>query len=116
MDLTRDQPIPLYYQLKTLLTEEILHGAYGTDGRLPTEHELCERFGLSRTPVTHALTDLATEGVVLRRRRHGTFVNPHWACRECLPGGSRRCWGDELFKLGGSGPAGAAGGLAGSGC
>lgn len=81
MDLTRGQPIPVYYQLKTLLTEEILSGVYGTDGRLPTEHELCERFGLSRTPVTHALTDLAAEGVVLRRRRHGTFVNPHWLAR-----------------------------------
>jgi ABC-type glycerol-3-phosphate transport system substrate-binding protein/DNA-binding transcriptional regulator YhcF (GntR family) len=81
MDLSRGQPIPVYYQLKTLLTEEILSGVYGTDGRLPTEQELCERFGLSRTPVTHALTDLATEGVVLRRRRHGTFVNPHWLAR-----------------------------------
>jgi hypothetical protein len=35
-------PIPLYYRLKTLLTEEILSGVYGTDGRLPTEQELCE--------------------------------------------------------------------------
>ena len=86
MDLTRDQPIPVYYQLKTLLTEEILSGVYGTDGRLPTEHELCERFGLSRTPVTHALTDLAAEGVVLRRRRHGTFVNPHWLARRADSG------------------------------
>jgi multiple sugar transport system substrate-binding protein len=86
MDLTRDQPIPVYYQLKTLLTEEILSGAYGTDGRLPTEHELCERYGLSRTPVTHALTDLAAEGVVIRRRRHGTFVNPHWLARRADPG------------------------------
>jgi multiple sugar transport system substrate-binding protein len=86
MDLTRDQPIPVYYQLKTLLTEEILSGVYGTDGRLPTEHELCERFGLSRTPVTHALSDLAAEGVVLRRRRHGTFVNPHWLARRADSG------------------------------
>jgi multiple sugar transport system substrate-binding protein len=78
---SRDQPIPLYYQLKTLLIEEILGGTYGTDGRLPTEHELCERFGLSRTPVTRALTELAADGVVLRRRRHGTFVNPHWLVR-----------------------------------
>jgi multiple sugar transport system substrate-binding protein len=86
MDLTRGRPIPVYYQLKTLLTEEILSGVYGTDGRLPTEQELCERFGLSRTPVTHALTDLAAEGVVLRRRRHGTFVNPHWLTRRADSG------------------------------
>jgi ABC-type glycerol-3-phosphate transport system substrate-binding protein len=76
-DLTRSRPIPVYYQLKSLLIEEILSGVYGTDGRLPTERELCERFGLSRTPVTRALTELAAEGVVVRRRRHGTFVNPH---------------------------------------
>lgn len=71
----------VYYQLKTLLVDEILAGAYGTDGRLPTEHELCQRFGLSRTPVTRALSELAAEGVVLRRRRHGTVVNPDWLRR-----------------------------------
>jgi multiple sugar transport system substrate-binding protein len=79
---SRDQPIPLYYQLKTLLIEEILSGLYGTDGRLPTEHELCDRFEMSRTPVTRALSELAADGVVLRRRRHGTFVNPHWLGRK----------------------------------
>jgi multiple sugar transport system substrate-binding protein len=73
-----DQPIPLYFQLKTLLLEEILEGRFDGDGRLPTEHELCERYGISRTPVTRALSELAEEGVVLRHRRRGTFVNPHW--------------------------------------
>ena len=75
------QPIPLYFQLKTLLLEEILRGQYGPDERLPTEHELCERYGISRTPVTRALSELAEEGVILRRRRRGTFVNPHWLRR-----------------------------------
>jgi len=68
----------MYYQLKTLLLDEILRGKYGADGRLPTEHELCALHGLSRTPVSHALAELAEEGVVLRHRRRGTFVNPHW--------------------------------------
>jgi multiple sugar transport system substrate-binding protein len=71
------QPIPIYFQLKTLLLEEILEGRYGSDGRLPTEHELCERFEISRTPVGRALSELAEEGVILRHRRRGTFVNPH---------------------------------------
>ena len=71
-------PIPVYFQLKTLLLEEILEGRYGLDGRLPTEHQLCERHGISRTPVTRALSELAPEGVVIRRRRRGTFVSPHW--------------------------------------
>jgi ABC-type glycerol-3-phosphate transport system substrate-binding protein len=82
MKPSSEQPIPLYYQLKMHLIEEILGGAYGRDGRLPTEHEMCEQFGMSRTPVTHALSELAAEGVVLRRRRHGTFVNPLWLTRQ----------------------------------
>jgi multiple sugar transport system substrate-binding protein len=75
------QPIPIYFQLKTLLLEEILEGRYGVDGRLPTEHELCEQFAISRTPVSRALSELADEGVILRHRRRGTFVNSHWLRR-----------------------------------
>ena len=78
MSIDPAQPIPIYFQLKTLLLEEILGGRYGSDDRLPTEHELCEQYGISRTPVTRALSELAEEGVILRHRRRGTFVNPHW--------------------------------------
>ena len=75
------QPIPLYFQLKTLLLEDILSGHYGQSDRLPTEHELCNRYAISRTPVTRALSELADEGVILRHRRRGSFVNPHWLRR-----------------------------------
>jgi ABC-type glycerol-3-phosphate transport system substrate-binding protein/DNA-binding transcriptional regulator YhcF (GntR family) len=81
MAIDPQQPIPIYYQLKTLLLEEILGGRYGIDDRLPTEHELCGQYGISRTPVTRALSELAHEGVILRQRRRGTFVNPHWLRR-----------------------------------
>jgi multiple sugar transport system substrate-binding protein len=81
MAIDSSLPIPVYFQLKTLLLEEILEGRYGLDGRLPTEHELCARHRISRTPVTRALSELAGEGVVLRHRRRGTFVNPHWVRR-----------------------------------
>ena len=77
MELDSKQPIPIYFQLKTLLIEEILTGKYGADGRLPTEHELCERFRISRTPVSRALAELADEGILIRHRRRGTFVNSH---------------------------------------
>jgi multiple sugar transport system substrate-binding protein len=81
MSIDPTQPIPLYYQLKTLLLEEILSSRYGPEDRLPTEHELCDRYAISRTPVSRALTELAEEGVILRHRRRGTFVNPHWLRR-----------------------------------
>src|SRR5215208_8530056 len=99
MTLDATQPIPLYFQLKTLLLEEILAGAYGADGRLPTEHELVDQYAISRTPVTRALSELAEEGVILRHRRRGTFVNPHWLRRrpdqpEVRVVASEAPWGD----------------------
>lgn len=81
MSIDPTQPIPLYFQLKTLLLEAMIRGEYGPGDRLPTEHELCELYGLSRTPVSRALSELAEEGVILRHRRRGTFVNPHWVPR-----------------------------------
>ena len=101
MAVDATQPIPIYFQLKTLLLEEILEGRYGTDGRLPTEHELCERFGISRTPVSRALSELADEGVILRHRRRGTFVNSHWLRRrpdqpEVRVVVSERLWGQVI--------------------
>jgi multiple sugar transport system substrate-binding protein len=80
-DIDPDLPIPLYYQLKTLVLEEIASGKYPPGEQLPTEHELCARYGISRTPTHRALSELADEGVILRMRRRGTFVNPHWAPR-----------------------------------
>lgn len=73
-----EQPLPVYVQLKALLLDEIVRGVFGHDGRLPTEHELCRRYAVSRTPVHRALAELADQGVILRHRRRGTFVNPHW--------------------------------------
>jgi multiple sugar transport system substrate-binding protein len=74
-------PIPLYFQVKRALLEAMLRGDYGPEDQLPTEHELCALYGISRTPITRALSELAEEGVIVRHRRRGTFVNPHWAAR-----------------------------------
>jgi multiple sugar transport system substrate-binding protein len=76
------QPLPIYVQLKTLLLEEIVGGRYAPGAQLPTEHELCASYGISRTPVHRALAELAEEGAILRHRRRGSFVNPHWLQRQ----------------------------------
>ena len=78
MDLDASKPIPIYFQVKTLLMEQISSGAYLPGDQLPTEHEICAKYGISRTPVHRALSELADEGVVIRQRRRGTVVNPHW--------------------------------------
>ena len=73
---------PLYVQLKESLVKAILEGRFGTDGQLPTEHELCEQLGISRNPIHRALAELFDEGVIIRQRRRGTFVNPVWITRQ----------------------------------
>jgi len=46
-------------------------------GRLPPEADLARELGVSRTTVRAALHTLAEDGIVSRRRRHGTIVNDH---------------------------------------
>lgn len=81
MEIDPALPVPIYQQLKTLIVDGILERRYTSDDRLPTEHELCELHGISRTPVNRALSELAGEGVILRHRRRGSFVNPLWLGR-----------------------------------
>jgi multiple sugar transport system substrate-binding protein len=76
--LDPDSAVPLYYQLRQQLMDDITSGIYGPGDRLPTEHELCEQHGISRTPARKALTEMADEGVIVRIRRRGTFVNRDW--------------------------------------
>ena len=76
--IDRRRPIAIYQQLKTMLLEEIVAGRYDAGEQLPTEHDLCAQHGISRAPVHRALSELAEEGVILRHRRRGSYVNPHW--------------------------------------
>lgn len=73
-DLDRRSPIPLYFQLKTLLLGELNSGGYAAGHRLPGEHELCQEYGISRTVVRQALFELEAAGAVERLKGKGTFV------------------------------------------
>jgi GntR family transcriptional regulator len=45
------------------------------DGRLPPEERLARDMGVSRATIRAALQSLAEDGIVSRRRRHGTMIN-----------------------------------------
>ena len=64
---------PLYDQLVDLLREKI-ENELEPGALLPSERELSERYGLSRTTVRLALKELETLGLISRKHGKGTFV------------------------------------------
>ena len=72
--LDKSVPIPLYFQLKSLLLNAIKHGDYPVDSMIPTEKELSEMFQISRTTVRQAITEMVQEGWLYRIASKGTFV------------------------------------------
>lgn len=75
MTIDRESPIPLYYQLKELLTGRITSDEWQPGDMLPTEEQLQEQYELSRTTVRQALKELEFEGKISRYRGRGTFVS-----------------------------------------
>ncbi len=64
----------LYVRIKDWLRSEIEAKRYQTGDRIPTEHELMKRFGVSRATVQHAIRELVLEGWLYRVQGSGTFV------------------------------------------
>jgi GntR family transcriptional regulator len=71
--LNKDIPIPLYYQLKEILLEEIKQSEEGAS--FPTELELCKQFDISRPTVRQAVNELVIEGYLNRVKGKGTFIS-----------------------------------------
>src|ERR1700733_15191704 len=67
--------VPLYYQLQTILTEKIQSGNLEVGQRLPTEAELGNLSGVSRSTVRQAISKLEAENLIRREAGRGTFVN-----------------------------------------
>jgi DNA-binding GntR family transcriptional regulator len=65
-----------YIQVARTLRKEIVDGVYPVGSQLPTEHELCQRFSVSRYTVREALRRLREDNLVSSRPRAGTMVVP----------------------------------------
>ncbi len=64
----------LHKRIRTEIAERILSGEWPPGHRIPFEHELMAEYGCSRMTVNKALSPLAESGLIVRRRRAGTFV------------------------------------------
>jgi GntR family transcriptional regulator len=72
--INHSSPIPYYVQVKDILKDRIIRGDWPVGGQIPSEPELCELFGVSRTVVRQALQALMLEGLIVRRKGRGSFV------------------------------------------
>lgn len=57
------------------LNEQINRGAFPADQKLPSEHALAERFGVSRPIIREALSRLRDDGRIYSRQGAGSFVS-----------------------------------------
>lgn len=74
VDISRDSPIPLYYQLAEATKERISLGDVRPGERLPSERELAEQVGVSRMTARQAVQYLVREGILVAKKGNGTFV------------------------------------------
>lgn len=65
---------PLHQRIRAELEANILGGAWPPGHRLPFETELMAQYGCSRMTVNKAVSALADAGLIVRRRKAGSFV------------------------------------------
>ncbi|HEY4371500.1 MAG TPA: GntR family transcriptional regulator [Burkholderiales bacterium] len=63
-----------YWEYADTLRNQITAGEFAVGDKLPTEEELCARFGCTRYTIREALKVLTEEGLIARRPRAGSVV------------------------------------------
>jgi len=74
--IDRNSYEPAYAQLVRILLGQIAAGVFRPGDRLPSEAQLCERYGVSPMTVRRVVNILASRGVVIAEQGRGTFVKP----------------------------------------
>ena len=72
---------PPYRLIADSIREKVLAGGYAL-GKLPSERALLRQYGISRATAAKVLATLESEGLIVRRRGAGAFVNPQSATPE----------------------------------
>jgi len=72
--VTLNQAASIHDQIKRFIERRINLGFFKPGDRLPSEAELQDIFGVSRTPVRQALETLVGEGLIYRSQGRGSFV------------------------------------------
>ena len=74
MHINRNHPETLHSQLTEIIKKRIEEGIYPEKSKLPSEREICEEFGISRTTVRETLRQLKQENFINVQAGRGAFV------------------------------------------
>lgn len=74
--IDRDSYEPAYAQLVNILRQSMAAGILRPGDQLPSEAQLCERYGVSPMTVRRAINMLVDQGIVTAEQGRGTFVKP----------------------------------------
>jgi len=72
--INKQSVIPYYFQLKEIIKNLIEENVMSEGEQIPSEHEMCQTYGVSRTVVRQAIIEMVNEGLLVRRKGKGTFV------------------------------------------
>ncbi|MGL5329107.1 MAG: GntR family transcriptional regulator [Peptostreptococcaceae bacterium] len=73
--INKSIPVPLYYQLKESIIDNINNSNLNPGDTIPTELEFCNLLGISRPTVNQAIKELINEGYLKRIKGKGTFIS-----------------------------------------
>lgn len=79
MALDLDDPRPPYQQVAGALRAAILTRKFSPGDKLPSQHELAERYGVARMTIQQALRIIKDEGLVTSRQGSGMYVRERTA-------------------------------------
>jgi GntR family phosphonate transport system transcriptional regulator len=76
--LARGAGVAVWKQIAEQLAAEIRDRRYADSGRLPSENELAQRFGVNRHTLRQAVAALQQDGLVSIEQGRGAFIRKDW--------------------------------------
>ena len=77
-----EQNLPKYEMVKQYVTHLLKDDIIPRGGRLPSEHDLMEKFQVSRQTIRQAFGELAAAGLIYKEQGKGTFSNYNKGARQ----------------------------------
>ncbi|MBN1482459.1 GntR family transcriptional regulator [candidate division KSB1 bacterium] len=72
--IDKNNPIPLYFQIKDDIFKDIESGKFMAGERLPAERLLAEKYGVTRMTIRQAIKLLVDQGFLQARQGSGTYI------------------------------------------